>query len=276
MTTQTTYTHVVVMFRNGRYLPIVETDSYDKALVAYEEGVKILVDKGATEGNARMALAVRSFDDPKVNWDRYAPRQDLLEPVEVTKMRNAIRAWTRKERGATATSVLKRAEDGQGFTALVKDVKTSLFNRGITSEPHEVEDALKSRVTLGRCRHGCDRAWFWRKGTGTLDEVRCPNCGSHLYQTSLAYGREFYFIAAEEPVRIPAPEPKPTYVTLDKPERELMLEIGRRAGDLYSAKDAIFNELLSDPRWEHLEAEVISDYAWAAARWCFPQESRQW
>jgi len=34
----------------------------------------------------------------------------------------------------------------------------------------------------------------------------------------------------------------------------------------------MLDELLADPKWSHLEAEVISDYAWAAAKWCYPRE----
>jgi len=64
----------------------------------------------------------------------------------------------------------------------------------------------------------------------------------------------------------------PTYVKLDRGDRERLLDIGRRAGDLEAAKDAMLDELLADPKWSHLEAEVISDYAWAAAKWCYPRE----
>jgi len=64
------------------------------------------------------------------------------------------------------------------------------------------------------------------------------------------------------------------HVRLSRPERERLLDIGRRAGGRDDAADAIMSELLCDPHWAHLEAIVISDYAWAAANFCFPQEAR--
>lgn len=64
------------------------------------------------------------------------------------------------------------------------------------------------------------------------------------------------------------------HVKLDRPERERLLDIGRAAGDLYSAKDAMFTELLADERFEHLDPVVVSDYAYAAAKFCFPAETK--
>lgn len=70
-------------------------------------------------------------------------------------------------------------------------------------------------------------------------------------------------------------EERPPWVKLDRPSRDRLLDIGRRAGDLESAGDAMFTELMnSSSEWEHLEAVTISDYAWAAARFCFPREAR--
>lgn len=67
---------------------------------------------------------------------------------------------------------------------------------------------------------------------------------------------------------------RPTWVSLDRVERSRLLDIGRRAGDLESAADAMFTELCHDARWAHLAAVTISDYTWAAARFCFPQEAK--
>lgn len=61
-------------------------------------------------------------------------------------------------------------------------------------------------------------------------------------------------------------------VKLSRDERERLLDVGRAAGGLEFAKDAMMDELLGDPRWQHLEAEELSDYAWAAAKFCFPRE----
>ena len=68
----------------------------------------------------------------------------------------------------------------------------------------------------------------------------------------------------------------PTYVSLTRNERERLLDVGRKAGNLQDAADAMFTELCADPRWEHLEAVTISDYTWSAARFCFPAEARYW
>lgn len=64
------------------------------------------------------------------------------------------------------------------------------------------------------------------------------------------------------------------HVKLSRPERSRLLDIGRRAGDRDAAADAIFTELCGAAEWDHLDATVISDYAWAAANFCFPQEAR--
>jgi hypothetical protein len=69
-------------------------------------------------------------------------------------------------------------------------------------------------------------------------------------------------------------EEKPTWVKLDRTERQHLLAVGRAAGDLESAADVMFSELMKDGRWEHLEAVTVSDYTWAAARFCFPQEAK--
>lgn len=66
------------------------------------------------------------------------------------------------------------------------------------------------------------------------------------------------------------------YLKLDKTERGWLLDIGRKAGDLESAKDAMFDELLADVRFEHLDVIELSSYAWAAAKFCFPREARSW
>jgi hypothetical protein len=66
---------------------------------------------------------------------------------------------------------------------------------------------------------------------------------------------------------------KPKWVKLSRSERSHILEIGRTAGGLDDASHAIFTELAADPRWEHLDAVDISDYAWAAARFCYPREA---
>lgn len=66
-----------------------------------------------------------------------------------------------------------------------------------------------------------------------------------------------------------------TYVKLTRDDREWLLITGRRAGSLEAAKDAMLDELLADPRFSHLPVEEVSDYAWAAAKFCFPTEWKE-
>jgi hypothetical protein len=54
-------------------------------------------------------------------------------------------------------------------------------------------------VQIGRCDdrrggRGCGRAWAWKRGAAGLDEMRCPGCGHHLSQTTLALQRAFFII----------------------------------------------------------------------------------
>lgn len=83
-----------------------------------------------------------------------------------------------------------------------------------------------------------------------------------------------YNTAPYEPWVALTAEERPTWVKLDRTERQHLLSIGRAAGDLEGAADAMFTELCKDGRWSHLEAVTISDYTWAAANFCFPHESR--
>ena len=69
-------------------------------------------------------------------------------------------------------------------------------------------------------------------------------------------------------------EERPSYVKLSRPSRDALLAEGRREGNRDDAAHAMTDVLGSDPEWEHLPITVISDYAWAAANFCFPHESR--
>lgn len=72
----------------------------------------------------------------------------------------------------------------------------------------------------------------------------------------------------------PAESPR-AYVKLSRDERERLLDKGRAEHDLEGAKDVMLDELLSMSCFEHLPVEDVSDYAWAAARFCFPREYEQ-
>jgi len=79
-----------------------------------------------------------------------------------------------------------------------------------------------------------------------------------------------------EPFLSLPPAERPQWVTLTKGERHDLLALGRKAGNLEDAASAMFSELASSYRWEHLPAVDISDYTWAAARFCFPREAETW
>src|SRR5262245_29193378 len=49
-------------------------------------------------------------------------------------------------------------------------------------------------------------------------------------------------------------EERPQYVQLSRPDRARLLDIGRAAGDMQSAADAMFDVLAQDAEWSHLEA----------------------
>jgi len=71
-------------------------------------------------------------------------------------------------------------------------------------------------------------------------------------------------------------EERPQWVKLSRDARESLLAVGRRAGSLQDAADAMFDVLIHDSEWSHLAAVTISDYTWAAAQFCFPHESKNW
>lgn len=69
---------------------------------------------------------------------------------------------------------------------------------------------------------------------------------------------------------------RPQWVTLTRGARQDLLAVGRKAGGLQDAADAMFDVLVHDDRWAHLSAVTISDYTWAAAHFAFPHESRNY
>jgi hypothetical protein len=87
-----------------------------------------------------------------------------------------------------------------------------------------------------------------------------------------------YNTAPYEPWNAKPESERPQWVTLSRSERQRLIKIGRDAGGLQDAADAMFDALLNDPtwgpQWAHLAAATISDYTWAAAHFCFPGESR--
>ena len=128
-----------------------------------------------------------------------------------------------------------------------------------------------SRVSFWLDWDAAQKAWELiddRRRKGELFHLKYAEVRS---QDDPQYNRAPY----EPWMAIPETE-RPDQVKLDRPSREALLDVGRRAGNFPDAADDMVTELLNDPQWSHLEAVVISDYAWAAARFCFPQEARYW
>lgn len=166
--------------------------TYDEALAVHAA----LVEHNKTTGTYR-DLVVRTAGDP--DWPITARGINGNSPEWLIASR-AQREYRRKELGRTVTSFLKR-DSATSLTALRREVTRSLTDRGLP-EPHRgtVERVIKDRITLGRCRNGCDRAWFWPRRHGSFWDQRCPACGGRLAQTSLAYGHEFYRLDTYEKV----------------------------------------------------------------------------
>jgi hypothetical protein len=179
-------THLLVAREPDRV--IEEFLSYGAALAAWE---------AVTEVNPGTIYEVRSVEDPR--WKR-AP---VAQRDEVTRVAFvAARAWRRKEISATAAALLRSHAD-ESLHQVMAAVKTSCRDRGIELERHEAQDAVKGRVTIGRCRKGswsggCDRAYWMPKSAGRLADQECPHCHRRLAQTTLAYGAAFRSLVAEK------------------------------------------------------------------------------
>jgi hypothetical protein len=170
--------------------------NFDLALAAYEAAVEHAMNNGMSENEARDLYAVRSMDDPQVRAWGTPVEQYVPFMVVAGAMRRNLRA----EVNETVKWALRTVERvGYGSLAAVEaDVKRSLTERGFNVERWQVEDAVKARVVLGRCReHGNGRsAYFFLKRTkARLAETRCPHCGSRLAQTTLALDSKFEYLA---------------------------------------------------------------------------------
>jgi len=263
MTTTHTNPYLVVNYVTGHVWD--RQPNFDLALASYEAAREHL-----PSDERLTTLAVRHIDDPRWSQAKNAPPPEYPTGSIGRDMFWAVAKAKKDELRKTARWAVERASEGDWFDGVVDTARQSLKDRGWDFYTnHEVEQAVKDRVTLGRPA-GFARGFWWPRREGKLADKRGPN-GEYLHQTSLALGGGFRRLPAPEPEPTPDPE-LPKFVKLDKIEREDLLEIGRRAGDLESAKDAMFDQLINDPRWEHLDAVEISDYAWAAARWAFPRE----
>lgn len=129
-------------------------------------------------------------------WERLA--REKREKADAD--RDALQAsWAakRKALSAAALDAVKKAADGESLTTVATKVAAAVREQGYELSRHEPLDAVKLKVTIGRCRKdswgkGCDRAYWFPKGEARLSDVSCPGCGrSYLDQTTLAYRRTF-------------------------------------------------------------------------------------
>ena len=126
----------------------------------------------------------------------------------------------------------------------------------------EAEGLIRSRVTGWVDWNAAQDVWTAlddRRRAGELPLVKFFEVRS---QDDPAYNGLAY-----EPWNAVPVEERPQWVKLTRGDRARLL-------DIESAADAMFTELAADGEWSHLAAVTISDYAWAAARFCFPQEAK--
>lgn len=238
-----TDTHALVAYGNfGIYGPgtkarLFSFASFDLALAGYEAAVAHAVKNGSAESDARMIFAVRSMDDPTVKATGVPVEQYVPYSVIASGVRKAIRDEEAETVKWTIEAATRAAEHGAVWTfgQMVAHAKESLDKRGFKPERWAIEDALKARVTIGRCR-GCEtdgrgrRAFFFKKSTGArLCDTRCPRCGSKLSQTSLALDAPFYFLS----------DPVDTFFDkrLDRLPGESQADVGRRLDRLHEAME---------------------------------------
>lgn len=156
--------------------------SYDLAIAAYQA-----LDSDRT-------LAIRSADDPQWAGKREVAWNDDRKRTAM----KAAREWRRREIGATARAIITGSGRLERLYEVERLVYASCAERGLNPDTYEIESAVKSRVTLGRCRrdrwsNGCDRAFWWPKSEGKLQDTPCPFCGGKygMSQTTLALGKGF-------------------------------------------------------------------------------------
>ncbi len=155
---------------------------------------------------------------------------------------------------------------------------TAVFARTEKGDWHRVSDpltfsaatALYTKLGDPFQGHMPCQVGFWESSdhTGVIEgeSVR------HLAVRALAeLGKESTGVLVRNGEAISAPR---AYVQLSATDRSVLARLGRKAGDLESANDAIMTTLLDRPDTAHLDAATISDYAWSLARFCFPAEAR--
>lgn len=175
----------------GTLVELEQFPSYDAALAAQAAATQRLAEYPEVE-----EYAVRSIDDPHV-IQRFATRRESL--YDRKQVARAMSERNRVEVGATALAMINAAPVGRTIAKVEQLVRASLRARGFKPGGHDVERAVKSRVTIGRCdRHG----GFWFKTSdGPLRSLACPTCGGRLHQSTLALRSGFQridLVAARE------------------------------------------------------------------------------
>jgi len=180
--TTTENTHVLAARIQGVLVELEKFPSYDAALVAHKAATNVIARyPHVTE------YVFRAIDDPHIVerfHDRPAKHYDGLVVLR------ALREWQRKEVGQTARAMIAKAEPGTTLHSIQREIKESLRARGFKPERWEVEQAVKSRVILGRVPD-TRRAYWVAKKDGPLYLLSDPESGRPLNQTSLALNAEF-------------------------------------------------------------------------------------
>lgn len=185
--TENKNTHALVARRPREqlqgFIKLEEFPTYDEALTAWGAATERLDDYRDLVAE----YAVRSVDDPDIRLSIYDRKPADYYPHREVYW--ALQKARRKEIGATALWAIKRTSAGASLDSVIRAARESLAKRGITVYPHEVEQAVKSRVLIGRCpdRH----AWWIRKNEGPMFGHSCPTCGQRLAATSLALQATF-------------------------------------------------------------------------------------
>lgn len=90
--------------------------------------------------------------------------------------------------GKLATAAINTS--GETLNRVIRSVETQAREAGFEIDTWVCQDAVKARVTIGRCRN-CESAYWFPKREGRLADKACPECGHCLNQTSLALRRGF-------------------------------------------------------------------------------------
>ena len=121
-----------------------------------------------------------------------------LTPMDIRKARaREAREAHEAMVNATAVAVLRDPEFLKPGTALSDVIREAIRRLEVAGEDpyyRQVDDAIRNRVTFGRCwGHGrtAKVGWWWPKREGLLDWFRCPRCGSRLQATAKALQCEF-------------------------------------------------------------------------------------